>query len=71
MDDDVVSARTKPEGITRTFFEGRAGGQNGSSSDGGTIYLGVEDDGSVTGLHPTRPAPTGLPAMIANRTRPP
>lgn len=42
-----------------------------ANADGGAIYLGVEDDGSVTGLHPSRRTPIGLPAMVANRTRPP
>jgi ATP-dependent DNA helicase RecG len=42
-----------------------------ANTDGGTIWLGVEDDGRVTGLHPEHRAITGLVAMIANRTVPP
>lgn len=39
-----------------------------ANTDGGMIYLGVEDDGQVTGLHESRKSAVGLPAMIANRT---
>ena len=42
-----------------------------ANSEGGEIYLGVEDDGSITGLHPNHAAHFGLAAMIANRTTPP
>ena len=42
-----------------------------ANSDGGTIWLGVEDDGRVTGLHAEHRDLTGLAAMIANRTVPP
>jgi predicted HTH transcriptional regulator len=38
---------------------------------GGEIYLGVEDDGRVTGLHPEHQNVSGLSALIANRTNPP
>jgi len=42
-----------------------------ANAQGGTLYLGVEDDGTVTGLHPSRPNHTvGLAAMVANRTAP-
>lgn len=42
-----------------------------ANADGGMLYLGVENNGSVTGLHITRPANiTGLTALIANRTMP-
>ncbi|MDQ6965295.1 MAG: crosslink repair DNA glycosylase YcaQ family protein [Mariprofundaceae bacterium] len=41
-----------------------------ANSDGGSIYLGVEDDGAVTGLHANHEDFQGLPAMIANRTVP-
>lgn len=42
-----------------------------ANAQGGTLYLGVENDGSVTGLHPTRPQQgTSLSAMVANRTAP-
>lgn len=42
-----------------------------ANTDGGTIYLGVEKDGAVTGLHPEHRDMGGLAAMIANRTVPP
>lgn len=42
-----------------------------ANAQGGTLYLGVENDGSVTGLHASRPADIGgLAAMVANRTAP-
>lgn len=42
-----------------------------ANANGGTLYLGVENDGGVTGLHATRPANiAGLAALIANRTVP-
>lgn len=40
-----------------------------ANAEGGTIYLGVEDDGALTGLHAER-ALDGLQAMVANRTSP-
>jgi ATP-dependent DNA helicase RecG len=42
-----------------------------ANTDGGTIYLGVENDGTVTGLHVEHRDITGLAALIANRTVPP
>lgn len=42
-----------------------------ANSEGGDIYLGVEEDGTVTGLHPAHQNITGLVALIANRTSPP
>lgn len=42
-----------------------------ANADGGTIYLGVEDDGRVTGLHPQHQDVGGLVALISNRTVPP
>ena len=42
-----------------------------ANAKGGTLYLGVENNGSVTGLHTTRPANiAGLAALVANRTVP-
>lgn len=38
---------------------------------GGTIYLGVENDGTVTGLHKSHLDYTQLAAYIANKTVPP
>jgi ATP-dependent DNA helicase RecG len=42
-----------------------------ANTDGGELYLGVEDDGQVTGLHPQHQNLSTLSAMIANRTNPP
>ncbi len=42
-----------------------------ANTDGGAIYLGVEDDGTITGLHAEHRNLAGLSAMIANRTSPP
>ena len=42
-----------------------------ANTEGGQIYLGVENDGSVTGLHPAHQNLTGMTVMIANRTIPP
>jgi ATP-dependent DNA helicase RecG len=43
-----------------------------ANSEGGCVYVGVEDDGRVTGLHRSRPARVEpLAALIANRTSPP
>lgn len=42
-----------------------------ANAEGGTIYLGVEDNGRVTGLHKAHLNLAGLPAMVANHTRPP
>jgi len=43
-----------------------------ANAQGGNLYLGVENDGNVTGLHVSRPAQFhGLAAMVANRTAPP
>lgn len=41
-----------------------------ANAQGGVIYLGVEDDGKVTGLHANHRQLAGLAAMIANRTQP-
>jgi ATP-dependent DNA helicase RecG len=42
-----------------------------ANTNGGVIYLGVENDGRPTGLHPDHEDITGMTAMIANRTVPP
>lgn len=41
-----------------------------ANAQGGEIYLGVEDDGTVTGLHVNHRQLDGLAALIANRTQP-
>lgn len=41
-----------------------------ANGQGGDIYLGVEDDGRVTGLHAHHRPLDGLAALIANRTQP-
>jgi ATP-dependent DNA helicase RecG len=42
-----------------------------ANTDGGELYLGVEDDGRVTGLHANHRDVSRLGALIANRTAPP
>lgn len=42
-----------------------------ANTDGGDIYLGVEDDGRVTGLHANHRDVSRLAALIVNRTVPP
>ena len=42
-----------------------------SNTNGGTIYLGVEDDGRPTGVHKDHSDVTRLAALIANKTMPP
>ena len=42
-----------------------------ANAQGGTLYLGVENDGALTGLHLSRPAViSSLAALVANRTAP-
>ena len=41
-----------------------------ANTEGGDLLLGVEDDGTVTGLHPNHARLDSLPALIANRTNP-
>lgn len=41
-----------------------------ANTEGGAVYLGVEDDGTPTGLHANHANVDGLGAMIANRTVP-
>lgn len=42
-----------------------------ANTEGGELYLGVEKDGAVTGLHAEHQNLTGLTVLIANRTNPP
>lgn len=42
-----------------------------ANTDGGTLYLGVEDNGTITGLHSKHKSIAQLSAFIANRTNPP
>lgn len=42
-----------------------------ANTEGGDIFLGVEDNGRVTGLHPDHQNLIGLAAMVANKTIPP
>jgi len=41
-----------------------------ANSEGGELYIGVEDDGTITGLRPQHRDPTGVMALIGNRTSP-
>lgn len=42
-----------------------------ANTEGGYLYLGVEDDGEITGVHDEHKNPTTLSAYIANNTVPP
>lgn len=42
-----------------------------ANTDGGELYLGVEDNGDITGLHAKHHDATQLAAFIANKTVPP
>lgn len=41
-----------------------------ANTEGGDLFLGVEDNGTVTGLHANHLQLSGLPALIANKTNP-
>jgi ATP-dependent DNA helicase RecG len=41
-----------------------------ANAEGGELWLGVEDDGRVTGLHPERLQASGLVGLVAARTSP-
>ena len=41
-----------------------------ANTEGGDLLLGIEDDGTVTGLHANHFAVSGLPSLIANKTNP-
>ena len=42
-----------------------------ANTDGGTLFVGVEDDGLISGAHPDHLNPISLAAYIANNTIPP
>jgi ATP-dependent DNA helicase RecG len=42
-----------------------------ANTEGGKLFLGVEDDGTVTGIHPDHQDPSGLVALVGNKTNPP
>lgn len=42
-----------------------------ANTEGGDLYLGVEDDGTITGAHKNHANPVTLSAYIANNTVPP
>ncbi|MBU2852762.1 ATP-binding protein [Acidithiobacillus ferriphilus] len=41
-----------------------------ANTEGGDLLLGVEDDGSVTGLHANHVNVSGIPSLIVNKTNP-
>jgi len=41
-----------------------------ANTEGGDLLLGVEDDGTVTGLHTNHLSVSGIPSLIANKTNP-
>lgn len=42
-----------------------------TNTSGGYLFLGVEDDGTITGVHKKHKDPIGVAALIANSTVPP
>ena len=42
-----------------------------ANTDGGSLYLGIEDNGEITGTQKQHADPIGISALIANSTRPP
>ena len=42
-----------------------------TNTAGGCLFLGVEDDGTITGVHKKHRDPIGVTALIANSTVPP
>lgn len=41
-----------------------------ANTEGGELWLGVEDDGTPTGLHPAHQSLAGLPGLVAAKTSP-
>ena len=41
-----------------------------ANTEGGELWLGIEDDGEVTGVKPKHQNPQGLMGLVANRTTP-
>ena len=41
-----------------------------TNTEGGILYLGVEDNGDITGVHKKHKDPIGAMALIANKTVP-
>ncbi|NLX65419.1 MAG: ATP-binding protein, partial [Bacteroidales bacterium] len=42
-----------------------------ANMEGGELYIGVEDDGQITGIHKDHNNPYSLGALISNKTVPP
>lgn len=42
-----------------------------ANTEGGVIYLGVKNNGTISGLHPQHQNSSSIAAIIANRTNPP
>ena len=42
-----------------------------ANTDGGDLYIGVEDNGEISGLDEKHKDPTRLAALVANKTVPP
>ena len=77
---DIVDLIRQGENLTVEFKSDRKGLPDRdlvaavmalANTEGGVLLLGVEDDGTITGLHPNHENITGLSALIAGRTNPP
>ena len=64
----TIEFKSDIEGFSETDLVSEIVGM--ANTDGGTLYLGVEDDGTPTGLVQKHKDPIGLMALIANKTVP-
>lgn len=64
----TIEFKSDIEGFSETELAAEIVGM--TNTEGGTLYLGVEDDGTPTGLTKKHKDPIGLMALIANKTVP-
>lgn len=81
--DDIEQAIQSGESLTVEFKSDTRNLPNGLSdseivhsvvgltnTEGGSLFLGIEDNGEITGLHEKHNSVNGLAALIANKTNP-
>ncbi len=77
--DDIRKLLTKGENLTVEFKSDKkclpdrdliAATMALANTEGGDLLLGVEDDGTITGLHKNHLGTSGIAVLIANRTTP-
>lgn len=78
-EDEIIQLIRQGETLTLEFKSDRKGLPDReliaaivalANTEGGSLLLGVEDNGSVTGLHPNHESLIGLQALVANKTNP-